>query len=336
MLHASMPPTGSNGAAVDVRAYRPEDGPDLLKLLGSSFGAWPEGIDAAPAEFFRWKHEESPFGLSELIVAEDAGTIAGFGAYMPWQFTVGDRLIRAGRGVDFVVEPSYRRRGISMAIRAAAMHPPDMELLWSNPNAQSQPGDRKAGRKAVGRVRQFARPGSPIVAGRRRSRARGAPPEDLSILAPSVGEVLEQLPPSTVWWRERERFSTVMTRDYLRWRYGRFAEYRAVRSAPGEAEGLAIFRSRRAGRLWVLDVCELLLERDDPAGARRLLGRVVRAAPADFVTCVFADARRAARVGFLGTRRDILLTTLPLRAGVQPDPTMLSSWAISHGDLDLL
>src|SRR5271167_51058 len=54
-----------------------------------------------------------------------------------------------------------------------------------------------------------------------------------------------------------DRLVTVKDIDYLRWRYGHFEEYRAVRAA-GREGGTAIFRPRRRGPFWVLDVCELL------------------------------------------------------------------------------
>jgi hypothetical protein len=78
----------------------------------------------------------------------------------------------------------------------------------------------------------------------------------------------------------------------------------------------------------------------DPRVARRLLRRVVAAAPVDHLT-VHAPAgsplaRAAARTGFLPTRAGIRLVANPRRPDLRPDPTDLGAWALSLGDLEAL
>lgn len=126
---------------VTARGFVSTDEPDVLALLQTVFGEWPRDVrDVTPADFLRWKHIESPFGPSRMVVAEIDQRIVGFGAYMPWRFRVRGRIVKALRGVDFAVHPAYRRRCVSMALRASADLSGDTSLVWSNPNEQVRPG----------------------------------------------------------------------------------------------------------------------------------------------------------------------------------------------------
>jgi hypothetical protein len=134
-----------------------------------------------------------------------------------------------------------------------------------------------------------------------------------------------------------DRLTTAKDLDYLRWRYGQFEEYRAVRLDADEGgNGMAIFRPRRHGTFWVLEVCELLVERRDRRTARRLLRQVREAAPADLLSCGFPSRHEAALCGFVQVRHREVLVTYPLQQKLVPDSTRRASWALSRGDLELL
>jgi hypothetical protein len=83
-------------------------------------------------------------------------------------------------------------------------------------------------------------------------------------------------------------------------------------------------------------VCELIVEGDDPGLTRTLLRRVRESASADFVRCSFPSRVAAARHGFAQYPGRTTLMTTPLRERLSPDPTRMSSWALTGGDLELL
>jgi hypothetical protein len=56
----------SEASALVARPYANEDEPAVLELLESSLGGGPAGH--RPAELFRWKHLENPFGTSFLLI----------------------------------------------------------------------------------------------------------------------------------------------------------------------------------------------------------------------------------------------------------------------------
>jgi hypothetical protein len=328
--------------SLKIRLYQPPDEPAVLELLGAAFGEWPRGLsDGTRSEYFRWKHLDSPFGRSLMVVVELDGSIVGFYAYMPWLLCADGQTVATLRAVDLAIDRRHRMLGISLALRSAMEFSRDVEFVWGNPNAASARGGRKLGRPEVSGLRSFARPCArlprTLLSRGRRARERDlrpAPAQTSAASALADGALLDRLTaPAEL---RRERLATLKDDDYLRWRYGRWPSYRAVRLyEPGEA-GLAIFRPRRHGRFVLADVCELLLERRDAGLERRLLRHVGSAAQADFVLCNFSSRRSAAASGSLGYRTQEALMALVLGEQLPLDPSVPGSWALSRGDLELL
>jgi hypothetical protein len=325
-----------------VRAFAAQDEEAVLQVLQAAFGRWPQGVsDISPSEFFRWKHMAGPLGPSTVVIAEMQGQIIGLAAYLPWRFCAHGRVLKAMRGVDFAVDPAYQRCGASMAIRGSLSFADEFDFIWSNPNAQSHVGGLKSGRHHVAKLPLFLRPTRHLLRAHRPMRGvslKGARTADVQ--AETVHELLSN--PARVSALATEdgsldRLVTVKDGDYLRWRYGRLPEYRAVSTnVGGEHGGTAIFRVRRHGRYRVSHVCELFAGHDAPGTVRELLELVGRAAPADFISCNFASRHHAASHGFLPYRGRTALMTFPLRSDLNPDPTRRDSWVLSLGDLELL
>jgi hypothetical protein len=326
---------------VTARDFRGADEPRVLEILEAAFGEWPRDLTGAtPAEFFRWKHLEGPFGPSKTLVAEAEGSVIGFAAYMQWRFRAGPRGVKAVRGVDLAVDRAHRMRGASVALRSAGTFPSDVGFTWSNPNPESRPGGRKLGQRPVRIVTQFVRPRAPASTLVTAASGRNRAPRQLAVDAAPAGAVLDDAPLTSVLDHASDaagRLRTDRTREYLRWRYGRFEDYRAIRVAHGAGgEGVAVFRCRRHGSFWVSHVCEMLVERADRRLVSGLLRGVRDAAPVDFIRCSFASRAEAAAHGFLHCRRGLLLTTNQLQPNTMPDPARADSWALSIGDLELL
>jgi hypothetical protein len=329
--------------AVTVRAFEPEDEAGVLALLQEVFGRWPTQIGSmAPAEFFRWKHTSSPFGASVMYVGELDGQLAGFTAYMPWLFTDGSNLVRTLRGVDFAVAPAFRRHGVNLAIRRTAKSLTGAAFIWGNPNEPVLRGGLKVGSSPSERIPYFARLGGrPLRAAWRAATSAARTPAHLPVRAESAGAVLvDGDHVNFVLGRISQRkgcLETARSLSYLRWRYGSLAEYHAVRtSGRDHQEGIAIFRLRRHGSVWVTDICELLLAHDRRATARQLLRMIRDSAGSDLLTCGFQSRRKAALLGFVQASRGARLITQRLDQPLALDVTSSRSWALSRGDLELL
>jgi hypothetical protein len=331
----------ASGKALTIRLFQAHDEAAVLELLGSAFGDWPRAdLDCTRSEYFRWKHLESPFGRSLMVVVELNGSIVGFYAYMPWLLCAHERIVATLRAVDLAIDRRHRMLGISLALRSAMEFSRDVEFVWGNPNVASARGGRRLGRPEVSGLRSFLRPCArlPRTMLARATRAREpdrSPAPDGTSAASALADraLLDRLRMPVEL--HGERLATLKHDDYLRWRYGRWSSYEAVRSdAPGEA-GLAIFRHRRHGRFVLADVCELLLERRDAGLERRLLRRVAAAAQADFVLCNFSSRRGATALGSLAYRTRETLMALVLSEQLPLDPSAPGSWALSRGDLEL-
>lgn len=284
---------------------------------------------------------ENPFGQSLMRVAFADGAVVGFGAYMPWRLRAHGGVISALRGVDFAVHPSYRGQGASSRIRATMNFPGEAALTWSNPDQDSRSSGLNEGWHLVSKLPRFVQSRGQLGETIRRARARGSrTSEHLQIEAETAAEILgdgaEVSPMLADATEPRDRLVTAKDLAYLRWRYGRLAEYRAIRTVSSRGSGMVIFRVRRHGPFWVSHVCELFVERNDHLTARHLLSRVRAAAAADFLIGGFASRREAARWGFVQLPRGAELRTRSLHQNVSPDPTRRRSWALSRGDLELL
>ncbi len=330
---------------VPVRDFRDDDLPRVLELLQGAFGRWPLGIEGAePQAFFRWKHRESPFGHSIVLVAEADGALAGCIALMPWRLRFGGRIRQTMRGVDLAVDPAVQRRGVSMQLIAAtrARYSEEIAMSWSNPNERSRTGVLKSGRRRVGGLPRFAGTGALTWESVKRLAVHGGAAAALvgretdgaaSVLGDDA--LLERALSSSA--TDGERISTARDPDFLRWRYGRLNVYRAlcVKDRRGQV-GVAIFRVQHQGRFSVAHIHELLIERDDARLTRTLVRDVRRASAADLVVCALTSWRTAALSGLVRAPGSAMIAANPLHDDLAPDPTLRRSWALSLGDLELI
>lgn len=343
------PDRGSEGA-FRVRSFRNDDEGAVLALLQSAFGVWPRDLPGQDgAEMFRWKHTANPFGRSLMVVAETDDALVGFAAWLRWRVAADDHSFEVLRCVDVAVDPAFQGRGVYRALvrDATAMFPPDTSFTLSTPNELSRPGSLSAGAAEVDGFGLLVRP-RPIrcavrLVGHRRSGRRhepcalpGAEPAAVALLGDgglvNLLSAVEQ--PAT-------RFTTIKDLGYLAWRYGSLEAYQILcEYRNGRVVGLAIFRIRDRGSASVLALCELLVARGDHPAARRLLTRLARSAPVDYLICRFPPGsiprRAAARRGFIRVPGGPVPTVRRIAKDISPDPLDPESWAICLGDLDLL
>jgi GNAT superfamily N-acetyltransferase len=337
-------------SGIDVVPYRDDDLEPVLDLLDASLGPGPAG--RRTSDLFLWKHQRNPFGRSFMLVARADDRIVGLRAFMRWEFRSGGNRVAAVRAVDTATHREYRGRGIFSRLTEEALRElgSDVDLVFNTPNARSGPGYLKLGWRAVGKVPVSIRVRRPVsVARRARSLRRPDRPPDTSrptVDAEPAGDIFRALGGSLDDLLRRaetpgRRLQTPRTPDYLRWRYGGVPglDYRAVGlRAGGHLRGVAIFRLRPRGGLWEASVAEVLVERGAVDAARALLRRVRRAVPVDHLAGSFpgrtAAARAAARGGFVRVPAGPTLMVNPLR-DVEPPPTVLSSWGLALGDLEV-
>ncbi len=72
-------------------------------------------------EWFRWKHQSSPWGASKCFVADDAEGLLGVVFEMPWRYTEGGVPAIGWRMVDGATTVRSQRRGVFRAVVAAML-----------------------------------------------------------------------------------------------------------------------------------------------------------------------------------------------------------------------
>ncbi|HSK35314.1 MAG TPA: GNAT family N-acetyltransferase, partial [Actinomycetota bacterium] len=152
----------ATGPAVTIRPFAAGDEAAVLELLGQTLGGGPAGW--RPPEFFRWKHQDNPFGRSLLLLAEADGRIVGLRAFMRWRFVADGRDYPAVRAVDTATHPDYQGRGIFSLLTRQALHElraDGVAFVFNTPNDRSRPGYLKMGWQLVERLPVAATPRSP-------------------------------------------------------------------------------------------------------------------------------------------------------------------------------
>jgi hypothetical protein len=335
-----------------VRPMSAQDETAVLALLSDTLAGGPTG-ERSP-EFFRWKHQCSPFGQSPALVAEHKGRVVGLRTFMRWEFGVGAGCVRAVRAVDTATDSAHQGRGIFKLLTLAALEQMagTADLVFNTPNANSLPGYLKMGWQRVADVPIQVRPIRPLhfLRGIRSARevTAASDADRASCRLQPVAEVLDGLEGLDGLLAEVEaadaasgRLHTRRTSRYLRWRYADAPglDYRALALVTdGRLRGLAIGRPRRRGALREFTLSEVLMPPGDPGAARHLLAQVRRHSGCDHLAGHFATGSAAAavapRAGFIRAPIGMTLTTRVL-ADPPVDPREWSSWRLSVGDLEV-
>jgi len=323
------------GQDVTVRPASAADRPSVLALLEASLGWEP---DDRHADFFVWKHEQSPFGPSPAWLAVDReGRLLGFRTFLRWEFTQGSAVVRAARAVDTATRPDAQGRGIFSRLTTTAIESlvrDEVAFIFNTPNRQSLPGYLRMGWQRIGRLPIRAR--TPSV--RRWTRLVGArrPADKWSLLTGAGVPASDALADTDSVARllavvgQTEGLRTRAGVEYLRWRYGFPAlRYRIVTAGPTVEDGAAVFRFRRRGTAVEAVICDLLVPGEDRTLGGELCRRVLEVAGADYALCL---GRPRAR-GFLPLpRQGPMLTWRALRDMPRPS---LHEWDLSLGDVEL-
>ena len=74
-----------------IRSARNDDVEAVVGLLCTCLG---DGGVPRSADFWRWKHQDNPFGPSPVLLATAGERIVGVRAFLRWSWHRGDREVR--------------------------------------------------------------------------------------------------------------------------------------------------------------------------------------------------------------------------------------------------
>lgn len=315
---------------VATRRFDAADVDEVLDVLRAALGETP--VLRRTPQLWDWKHTDSPFGPSTVLVATVGDRIAGVRAVMRWQLDLPDgSSVACGRMVDTATHPDFQRMGIFRRLTNEVVEEVSaegIELLFNTPNARSGAGYLSMGWERVGPIGVMVRP-SPRVLARLRGGAPGEAPMGSFLRSWS-----DPAGVASVVGREPLGARTPRTPEYLRWRFSGHPGARYAALAVGGSA--AVVRPNvRSGRRELV-VSELL--GPEPRSAARAVGK---ASSADYLVGWFSprtpERRAAVGAGLVPVPRVEALTLVarPLVAG-GPDVHNPAWWDLAMGDLELL
>lgn len=335
---------------VVLRPTAESDLPQLLELVRLALG---DGSVPRTEAFWRWKHEQNPFGSSRAMVAEAGGRIVSLRIFMRWRWLCNGQPLEAARPVDTATHPEWRRRGLFERLTREllqAMQGEEVTFLFNTPNTRSGRGYRKLGWQVVGRPTIWVRPVKPFAL-LRALRRRHSPDEaaEAAPMPPAVSNRLLDSPDLPRFLSAMARGASQLRTDadaaYVRWRYRECPglAYGAAGEFDGASGLLILFRHLARRGIQELRVCDLFVMHDRASRVRagEELRRLCRERDVHVVTARAvpgtAPATVLARAGFLPVpRAGPLLAARALHARADgPALGRLRSWAVSIGDLEV-
>ncbi len=212
-----MQPSTFN-SSLHIRTANAADTPAIIELLRSSLG---DSTIPKSEQLWSWKHIHNPFGNSYVLVAEENGKLIGVRAFMQWQFTRRNKVFRALRAVDTATHPDHQGKGIFKKLTLHLVEickSEGIHFIFNTPNEQSKPGYLKMGWFEQGKLKmkfRFVHPFSVatnILLKRNVDRSQEAQP-----FQKWTTEVYDLLDYHLI---DQDRMSTVLSSQYISWRYG--------------------------------------------------------------------------------------------------------------------
>ena len=350
MGEAALKETVGAPPDVVVRRATSADVPRMIEIVRVALGA---GSVPRTEAFWRWKHEQNPFGRSPAMVADADGRIVSLRVFLRWRWRYRERTLAAVRPVDTATHPDWRRRGLFERLTREllqAMTAEGVAFVFNTPNASSGRGYGKLGWRIVGRPAIWVRPVRPVrvLTALTRREEPGDAASTAQPLQSASNEILTS--PDLAGFLRRStrgeaRLVTATDAAYLAWRY---------RDCPGLAYGaagafdcnsgaLVVFRRAMRQGLRELRLCDLFLAGDKASRGkmREVIRGLLLKHEVDLVTARAVPGTNQAailmRCGFLPVRRlGPALAARPLiQQSALPPIDRLSAWGASIGDLEV-
>jgi len=319
-----------------IRALNSGDVPAVLELLAGTLGAdIPRTL-----EFWKWKHEQNPFGASPAVVAESNGRLVGLRTFLRWQWQSRSQTFNAARAVDTATHREWRGKGMFQHLTTkllVELEEQGIEFVFNTPNRYSLPGYLKMGWKPVTRLPIWILP-LHLFGRFQRSRPAMQAKSAASVLQePAVHAFLEH------GWSDY-RAHTARTLAYLQWRYAEIPGFNYSGdfiSKNGEA-ALLFYRIRSRKNLTELSISEIVASNSQGGIylGRKLLAHILNSANARYAVALAAEDTPEQQIikdaGFFPTDHwGPVLTARLLSHHPTVDPLNWSNWRCSIGDLEL-
>ena len=259
-------------------------------------------------EFWEWKYSSSPFGSASVQKIKLDGKVVAAQTLWPMTFQWQECELHALQACDTVVHPDFRRQGLFNALlrgRKSCAAALNADFIFNFPNANSLPGNLKAGWNFLGRVPWYVRVMKPISL-IRDHRKKGL---SASMVVPQHYHLTETVAEELEGAGTGDRWGLSLSRPagYWRWRFcQRPNRQYGLICTEGACESFAIFTlSKKSSGLIEMVVVDLIATRRSLSPLLRAILRCAREVGAAFVAMMNPQALTSAtfyRHGFLPVR----------------------------------
>jgi GNAT superfamily N-acetyltransferase len=328
---------------MEFRNARVEDTPDIVKLLKQSLG---ESLMPKSTGYWKWKHQDNPFGPSPVVLCWEGDSLIGVRAFMRWEWMKQGEVLRAVRAVDTATHPDHQGKGIFKKLTLSLVNECEKDgdhFVFNTPNGQSKPGYLKMGWNEAGKLPirlELNRPFHVVM-----NFARNGPQVDTSPESPELLHYISHPDLPNLLrdhHQQTDKVATAASVNYLLWRYAQVpvAKYVAVADEQaGELRGLLIARikaTRLGNELRIADV--FLKKGYDGKGIAKTLTSKKKAWKIDYTTLsgtvaanmpgITSILSATLSIGPIVTVRTLALKNLNFLKN-------FNEWSPSLGDLEL-
>lgn len=141
-----------------VREYESGDEASINEMR-HEIGNWGSGTEV-DLRYYLWKIKKNPSGHGIVWVAEKENKLVGHYALIPRKLKIGDKLVMTAQGVDIMVDPDYRRKGIFSTLERKACSDAfkkGIQMVFVFPNELSYKVCRKLGYRDAVHISEFVR-----------------------------------------------------------------------------------------------------------------------------------------------------------------------------------
>lgn len=200
-----------------VRFATSADTEGIIDLLKDSLG---ESTIPKSVELWNWKHQQSPFGPSYVMVAEEEGKIIGVRAFMQWKWMRDGIQYNAIRAVDTATHPQHQGKGIFKKLTlglATECQNNGIHFIFNTPNEQSRPGYLKMGWEQAGKMPlrfSIKQPYNMLCSWLNKGKSKKQHIKSPTKWTSEIYEMAEKSMNFPL------HLTTVLSKEYLSWRYG--------------------------------------------------------------------------------------------------------------------
>lgn len=269
------------------REANKEDSQSIVNLLKIGLG---DNNATRSVEYWNWKHNNSFFGKSYVLLAYDNNVLIGVRAFMRWNWILEGKQKSCVRAVDTVTHPDYQKQGLFKKLTLTLLDEcfdKNIDFVFNTPNANSLPGYKKMGWKELGKMDLYVR--STNLYCLIKNRLVQSNLQQDKILKTheymNISQVeLEYL--VNQWSKESLHiFKKDITIDYLKWRYADCPAYKYGFSSIKNGKGLIIFRVLKKGRIRELRICDaFVLDNEEYKDFSSCIGKLLRIYNCDVAT----------------------------------------------------